>query len=160
MRTHFLTSFSRNIIPEKMASTSKRKVDDRDSEDISCYVHNVSEIITAATSKTRYFYGNVQTNHDKVVRFVSFSPEKQSAMKSAESTKSPVKISNCVFTPKGDSVEITVRKNSQISVVKKLDFERITKMEDAAKLVTLQAIATANTMVNFIRSTPTFLLIF
>lgn len=124
---------------------TKRKLECEDK--VTGYVHNVSTVTNAARSNTRYFSGSIQTQHDEFIRFVSFSPEKQPQLKSAEASKSPVNVTRCIITPKGNSKEITIRKNSEVTVCTRLDFERSTRLEERSKFMSLSDVETTDTMV-------------
>ena len=62
-------------------------------QEITCYIHSVSPVKNASSSKRKYFDFSLQTR-DEPLRALCFVSEKQTELKTLEQVKSPVKIQN------------------------------------------------------------------
>ena len=86
-------------------------------ETMLCYLHNVSQLKTAAESKRKYFNCVVQCDN-KPVRGVCFSPEKRGEMQAVANAKSPVKIKNFKRANDDDN-SVTITKYTTITPVER-----------------------------------------
>ena len=84
-------------------------------ETMLCYLHNVSQLKTAAESKRKYFICVVQCDN-KPVRGVCFSPEKRDEMQAVANAKRPVKIKNFKRANDDDN-SVTITKYTTITPV-------------------------------------------
>lgn len=93
-----------------------------DATSINCYLHNISPVKTASTSKRKYFNCDVQCS-DKSVRAVCYSPEKKGELDALAATRSPVKLKN-YKRPNNQNDDFVITKFTKITPLdkKEIDF--------------------------------------
>lgn len=92
-----------------------------DAANTSCYLHNISPLKTAGTSKRKYFNLIVQCK-DRPVRAVCYSPEKRAELHALASTKSPVKLNNYKQPSNGDD-DFVITKFTKITPLDKNEID-------------------------------------
>ena len=99
------------------------------------YIHSVSPMKTAKTSKVKYFNYSLE-KHDDTLRGVCFSPQKYTEIKTLERTKSPVKLQNYKFSTNKD---IIIDQKSSLSPLEEIPFamSKIMTANDVTNIVFL-----------------------
>ena len=82
------------------------------------YIHSVSPMKTAKTSKVKYFNYSLE-KHDETLRGVCFSTQKYTEIKTLEKNKSPVKLQNYKFSTNND---IVIDQKSSLLPLEKISF--------------------------------------
>ena len=99
------------------------------------YIHSVSPMKRAKTSKVKYFNYSLE-KHDDTLRGVCFSPQKYTEIKTLERTKSPVKLQNYKFSTNKD---IIIDQKSSLSPLEEIPFamSKIMTANDVTNIVFL-----------------------
>ena len=130
-----------NLFPLSVENWYK-KMEEGKEDELHCYIHAMSPMKNAQSSKRKYFDCTLQ-NKDTTVQAVCFSPEKYSELNTLQKTKSPVKITNYNTSAASSGKEdIIILSKTRISPItsNEIDFPYLSELTATGILPDLSAL--------------------